>query len=209
MFPVGVTGRARFRDELPSFHSPLSCVVCCDQIAALVNIAGSVLNCGTSPKRRGTAHESIVPYQVFQAADGDLVIAAMSDAQFADLCTAFGMPEVAQDPRFKRNRDRVAHRKECVAIVQACVSKTTRDACLKLMQAANVSSAPVNSVSEALTDPQVVHRDMIVSVEHPVAGSIKMTGCPVKFSETPCTIRRPPPTLGQHTSEVMSEFGLS
>jgi crotonobetainyl-CoA:carnitine CoA-transferase CaiB-like acyl-CoA transferase len=179
------------------------------QIASLVNIAGSVLNCGTSPKRRGTAHESIVPYQVFWAKDGDLVIAAMSDAQFVDLCVAFGIPDVAQDPRFKRNRDRVANRKECVAMVQEQVARFTRDECLKLMQAANVTSAPVNSVSEALRDPQVMHRDMIVHVEHPTAGTVKMTGCPVKFSETPCSIRKPPPILGQHTSEVMKEFGIS
>ena len=175
------------------------------QVAALVNIASSFLISGKIPRRWGTAHETIVPYQGFETRDRRLIIAVGNDQLWTRLCKAIGVPELADDPRFRTNPLRVTNRKECISILSGILATRDCDEWIALLNAEGIPCAPISTMDEVFSDPQVLHRKMLVEVDHPTAGKIKMTGIPVKYSDTEATIRRPPPRLGEHTDEVLSE----
>jgi crotonobetainyl-CoA:carnitine CoA-transferase CaiB-like acyl-CoA transferase len=175
------------------------------QVAALVNMASSYLISGAIPKRWGTAHETIVPYQGFETKDKYVIVAVGNDNLWNRFCSVLGVPDLAKDARFCTNPLRVQNRRECIQILAPIMQTRTCAEWIERLNAEAIPCAPINNMDEVFRDPQVLHRKMLVELDHPAAGKIKMVGVPVKYSDTPGTIRRPPPRLGQHTQEVLSE----
>jgi crotonobetainyl-CoA:carnitine CoA-transferase CaiB-like acyl-CoA transferase len=180
------------------------------EVAALINAGSNYLIGGKVPGRWGNAHPTIVPYQSFQTADSFLVLGAASEAIWKRLCPALGHGELADDPRFAKNADRVEHRQDLIALIAAIfLSRTTAEWVAALTEA-DVPCAPVQTIDQVFAAPQVLHRNMLVEVEHPTAGTVKLAGIPVKFSATPASVRLPPPLLGQHSEDVLSSWlGMS
>lgn len=177
-------------------------------LAGMVNQAQSSLITGAAPARLGSAHPSIVPYQSFAAADGDVALAVGNDRQFARLCRVLGLEELAEDPRFVDNARRVLNREELVPLLARVFERSERAEWLRRLKQAGVPAAPVNTLPEALKDSQVQARGMVAEVEHPLAGSLPMVMSP--FGEAASGRRAAPPVLGQHNREVLaSELGLS
>jgi crotonobetainyl-CoA:carnitine CoA-transferase CaiB-like acyl-CoA transferase len=176
------------------------------QVSALVNIASSYLVSGEIPQRWGTAHETIVPYQGFEAKDKYVIVAVGNDQLWNRFCKAIGMPELAEDPRFKTNPLRVKNRKECIGILAPIMKIRSRDEWVQLLNENAIPCAPINTMDEVFQNPQVLHRNMLVEADHPAAGKIKMVGVPVKYSDAETAIRMPPPLLGQHTYEILTEI---
>jgi crotonobetainyl-CoA:carnitine CoA-transferase CaiB-like acyl-CoA transferase len=179
------------------------------QIAWLTYVAGRYFATGVTPGRYGSAHGSVAPYQVFPTADGPLMVAVGSDALWRRFTAATGLDHLTDDPRYATNPDRVQHRDTLIpAITQALAARGSVE-WTDLLNEAGVPAGPVNTVPAALEQPQVAAREMVVEVEHPVAGMLKMLGTPLKLSAQPASIRRPPPMLGQHTDEILAEAGYS
>lgn len=175
----------------------------------LVNVASNVLVSGKGGGRFGNGHPSIVPYTTFQAKDAMVALAVGNDGQFARTAEVLGHPEWADDPRFKENRARVMNRVALDGLIEAALKADNADAWLAKLKAAGVPCGKINTVSGALDDPHTAARSMIETVEHPTIGALKMLGIPFKFSDTQCSVQRPPPTLGQHTDEILqAELGL-
>ncbi|MES2102156.1 MAG: CaiB/BaiF CoA-transferase family protein [Pseudomonadota bacterium] len=178
------------------------------QVAMLANLGAAYLTTGIAPQRVGNAHQNIVPYQVFEVADGHMIVAVGNDGQFAKFCAVAGQPALAQDPRFTRNADRVRHRATLVPLLAALMKARTRRDWLEALEAAKVPCGPINDLADVFADPHVQERGMTVQMPHPAAGSVRLVASPMKFSATPVQYRRPPPLLGEHTAELLREFGL-
>jgi crotonobetainyl-CoA:carnitine CoA-transferase CaiB-like acyl-CoA transferase len=176
------------------------------QMASLVNVAQNYLGAGVVGTRMGSAHPSVVPSQVFAAADGYLMMTAGNDQQFATLCAVIGQPGLAEDPKYKTNRARVQHRKEIVATLEAAFRTGPRHVWGERLSAAGVPCAPVNTIDEAFANPQVVARGTRVDIPDPVLGEVSTVASPLRFSEDAVEYRRPPPRLGEHTREVLEEW---
>jgi formyl-CoA transferase len=176
------------------------------EVACLINVGSNYLVEGKIPRRWGNAHSSIVPYQSFKTADGYLVIGVASEGIWRRFCQAIGKTELAADPRFAKNSDRVQNREVLIPVLLEIFLGRETDAWIKLLNEAEVPCAPVQTVDQVFKAPQVLHREMLVEVEHPTAGTVSMAGIPVKFSATSPSIRLPPPTLGQHTEEVLTSW---
>jgi crotonobetainyl-CoA:carnitine CoA-transferase CaiB-like acyl-CoA transferase len=176
------------------------------QVSTLVNIASSYLLSGEIPKRWGTAHETIVPYQGFETKDKYVIVAVGNDQIWGRFCKVISKPELAEDPRFKTNPLRVKNRKECIGILAPILKMRPRDEWVQLLNDNAIPCAPINAMDEVFQNPQVLHRNMLVEVDHPKAGKIKLVGIPVKYSESKGAIRRPPPILGEHTNEILAEI---
>jgi len=180
------------------------------EVAALINAGSNYLIGGKIPGRWGNAHPTIVPYQSFRTADNFLVLGAASEAIWQRLCPALECGELAEDPRFAKNADRVEHRQELIALLEKKFLSRTTAAWVAALTAADVPCAPVQTIDQVFAAPQVLHRNMLVEVEHPTAGTLKLAGIPVKFSATPASVRLPPPLLGQHSADVLSSWlGMS
>ncbi len=181
------------------------------QLAWLINQGTAYLTSGETPVRRGNAHPTIVPYETFEASDGWFIIACGNDGQFARLCAALGAPEMAQEPAYASNRGRVEARARLVPALNALTRGQPRAHWLSALEAAGVPCGPVNDIAQAFAEPQAVHRGARLSQPHPVAagGAVETIANPVRLSETPVTYRHAPPTLGQHTAEVLAEAGYS
>ena len=178
------------------------------QVAMLANLGAAYLTTGVAPQRVGNAHQNIVPYQVFEVADGHMIVAVGNDGQFAKFCAVVGQPDLAQDPRFTRNADRVRHRATLVPLLAALMKARNRGDWLESLEAAKVPCGPINDLAEVFADPHVQERGMTVHMPHPAAGSVELVASPMKFSATPVQYRRAPPLLGEHTGELLREFGL-
>lgn len=178
------------------------------QVAMLANLGANYLVTGVAPQRAGNAHQNIVPYQVFEVADGHVILAVGNDGQFAKFSHVAGHPEWPDDPRFTRNADRVRHRAALVPLVGAVMKTRTRAEWLAALEAAKVPCGPINDLAEVFADPQVRSRGMTVSLPHPLADEVRLVASPIKLSHTPVRYRQAPPLLGQHTDEVLREFGL-
>ena len=178
------------------------------QVAMLANLGANYLTSGAVPQRMGNAHQNIVPYQVFEVADGHMIVAVGNDSQFAKFCEVAGQPELARDARFTRNADRVRHRAVLVPLLAAFMKTRARADWLSALEAAKVPCGPINDLADVFADPQVLARDMTVEMPHPLSGSVRLVASPMKFSATPVQYRRPPPLLGQHTEQILGEFGL-
>ena len=181
------------RVEVPLFES---------QLSWLANRAQEYLVSGEDTGRMGNAHPSIVPYQTFHASDRPLALAVGNDSQFANLCKAVRRPELAKDERFATNPDRVANRDELVAILQEEFRKKTVDEWVEEIREAGVPCGPVNTLADVFSDEHVLSSGILREVEHPTTGTLKMLASPVLVDRERLPIRRPPPTLGQHTSEA-------
>lgn len=179
------------------------------QVAALANQTMNYFATGRAPKRHGNAHANIVPYQVFRASDAEFIIACGNDRQFSDLCRAIGLPDLEFDERFATNADRVVHREELTLVLaDRFCSAPARD-WLARIRAVGVPVGPINNIEQALAEPQIAEREMIVKIPHPLNPEFRVIGSPLKLSDTPVVYAGPPPMLGQHTSEVLKEMGVS
>jgi crotonobetainyl-CoA:carnitine CoA-transferase CaiB-like acyl-CoA transferase len=171
----------------------------------LANVAANYLTVGREGGRYGNGHASIVPYTTYPTRDGMLAVAVGNDAQFAKFAAAIGRAEWASDPRFIRNKDRVAHRDLVDGMIAETLKTDGAEAWIAKLQSAGVPCGRINSVKEALDAPQTAARKMIETVEHPTIGPLKVIGTPFKFGATPTSVRRAPPLLGQHTDEILRD----
>ena len=178
------------------------------QVAMLANLGAGYLTTGIAPQRAGNAHQNIVPYQVFEVADGHLILAVGNDGQFARFCAVAGCSELAVDERFARNAGRVRHREILVPILAARLKLKRRAEWLAALEAAKVPAGPINDLAEVFADPHVRSRDMTVEMAHPVAGAVRLVASPMKLAATPVRYRRTPPELGADTDAVLAEIGL-
>jgi crotonobetainyl-CoA:carnitine CoA-transferase CaiB-like acyl-CoA transferase len=178
------------------------------QVAMLANLGANYLVTRKAPRRAGNAHQNIVPYQVFEVADGHLILAVGNDGQFQRFCAVAGCPELAQDPRFASNAGRVRHRELLVPLLEPVLRRRARGDWLAALEAAKVPCGPINDLADVFADPQVQARGMAVPVTHPLADGLQLVASPMKLSRTPPQLLRPPPLLGQHTDEVLAELGL-
>jgi crotonobetainyl-CoA:carnitine CoA-transferase CaiB-like acyl-CoA transferase len=177
------------------------------QVAWLGNQAQAYLTSGQAPPRLGNAHSSVVPYQVFASADGHIVLAIGNDGQFRKFCTFAGVPELASDPRFTTNSRRIVNREALVPILEAVIAAKPSSHWFVGLEREGVPCSPINRLDQVFADPQVRAREMVVTVPHQAAGApIPVLANPIKYSETPIEYRRPPPTLGQHTDEILREL---
>jgi len=184
------------RVEVPLFESTLSW---------LANRGQEYLVSGEDKGRMGNGHPTIVPYQTFDASDKKIAVAVGNDAQFKRLCEAIGSEDLAEDQRYATNPDRVANREQLVAALQGEFSDRTADEWVEKIRSVGVPCGPVNTLAEALADEHLSSTDMLREVEHPVAGMLGMLGSPVLVDGQRPPIRRPPPTLAQHTGEMEVE----
>ena len=180
------------------------------QVATIANMNMNYLCSGKVPGRQGNAHANIVPYQVFNAADGELILAVGNDTQFAKLCAVLGCPEIASDERYAKNANRVRHRDALLPLLQQRLVTRSVAQWVDVLQPEGVPCGPVNSIAQTFANPQVIHRQMRVDLPHPLAGSVPSVANPIKFSGTPIQYGDAPPTLGQHSDQVLKEYvGLS
>lgn len=180
------------------------------QAAYLAILAGDYFATGQPPQPIGNAHPSIVPYQVFQAADKDVIIAVGSDKQWAAFCAVLGLdPGVRDDPRFADNPARLKHRAELIPILAARLKTLAAGSLLEQLRAAEIPCGPINAVPDLLADPHYLARDNIITQTHPVAGPVRSLANPVRLADTPPIYRLPPPALGEHTESVLAELGYT
>ncbi len=179
------------------------------QVSLLANYIPGFVVTGKPDGPVGVGHPQLVPYQVFQTADAPIVVACLNQGFWLALCRALEMPEVTEDPRFRGNADRVEHRAELIPILEARLREKTSAEWLAALEAADVPCARVSSLADLVNDPQVRENEMLVNVEHAVAGRTTVVGVPVKLRGTPGRVRRAAPLLGEHTDEVLAEIDYS
>ncbi|XP_072108242.1 succinate--hydroxymethylglutarate CoA-transferase isoform X1 [Mobula birostris] len=181
----------------------IDCNLLSSQVACLTHVAANYLSGGKEAKRWGTAHESIVPYQAFKTKDGYLVVGTGNDQQFAIVCKILSLPALSEEPRYKTNKLRVQNRGELIDVLSARFSEKTTQEWLQLFEGSGIPYGPINSIQEALSEPQVIHNDLILEMYHPTAGNITVPGPAVRFSDFKISSPKPPPLTGQHTIEVL------
>jgi crotonobetainyl-CoA:carnitine CoA-transferase CaiB-like acyl-CoA transferase len=174
-------------------------------LALLANQAMTYLATGESPGRIGNAHPSIVPYQVFKTSDGAVIVACGNDNLFGKYCAVAGCPELASDPRFAKNAERVKNRATLVPMLADIMKKRTTKQWVEALEGAGVACGPINTVGQALAEPQAVARGMTLTLPHPLAGEVPLMASPMKFSGTPIAHEVAPPLLGQHTDEILEQ----
>jgi crotonobetainyl-CoA:carnitine CoA-transferase CaiB-like acyl-CoA transferase len=179
------------------------------QVGVLANQALNYLVSGKVPTRIGNAHPNIVPYQVFPVADGHIIIATGNDNQFAKLCAVLGAADIAQEPSYRTNSDRLQHREELIARLAMLTKRWSRADLLAKLESVQVPAGPINPLDQVFTDPQVVHRGM--RIERPSAaakaGTIPGVRTPIIIDGQPMAADRPAPRLGEHTAEILREIG--
>jgi crotonobetainyl-CoA:carnitine CoA-transferase CaiB-like acyl-CoA transferase len=185
------------------------------QVAMLANLGANHLVQGQfdgkTPGRAGNAHVNIVPYQVFEVAPDaagavqHIILAVGNDGQFAKFCEVAGHPEWATDPRFSRNPERVRHRQTLVPLIEAVMLTRAKSDWLAALEEAKVPCGPINNLTEVFNDPHVQERHMVQRWHHPLKDEVQLVASPLKLSVTPVVARRPPPLLGEHTEEVLSD----
>jgi len=176
-------------------------------VSWLTYMAMNYFATGRNPPKMGSAHPNLVPYQCFEDKNGRyFAVAVGNDEHWKRLCKALELQDWIDNPKYATNAKRVEHRDEIVKALSELFKSKTREEWLKLLEEEGVPCAPVYEVSEALSNPQIIHREMVIEIEHPTIGKLKQLGTPMKLSETPCQIRYPPPLLGQHTKEILKEL---
>jgi formyl-CoA transferase/CoA:oxalate CoA-transferase len=179
------------------------------QSAWLTMLASSLMNGGETPKRLGNVHPTIVPYQLFQAKDKYFMLAVGTEKLWNSFCEALDLAHLKNDPRFATNPNRIKHRDELVAALDDLFATQPADYWLEHLKQTGIPTGPINTIAETLTHPQHRARSFIVELQHPIAGLVKSLGNPVRLSETPVSYRLAPPTLGQHTADILAELGYN
>ncbi|MEM3615278.1 MAG: CaiB/BaiF CoA-transferase family protein [Candidatus Methanomethylicia archaeon] len=175
-------------------------------VSWLTYMAMNYFATGENPKRMGSAHPSIVPYQCFEDMDGRyFAVAIGNDEHWRKLCKAIGREEWINDERYATNPNRVKNRDKIIMKLSEIFKTNKRDYWIKLLMDNSCPCAPVNELSEILSNPQVIHREMVTEIEHPKIGRIKQLGTPIKYMKTPLKIENPPPLLSQHTEEILTK----
>jgi len=176
------------------------------QVGMLANIASNYLISGNLPKRYGNAHANIVPYQSFQASDTWFVIAVGNDRQFERLCEVIGNPELARDPRFTLNSERVKNRDKLIDFLKPIFLKETASEWLSAFEGAGIPCGSINTLDKVFSMPQVEAREMLIRMGNSELGDLRLVGSPLKFSDTAVEYKLPPPKLGEHTKEILKEL---
>ena len=179
------------------------------QVAVLANQGLNYLASGEPPRRLGNAHPNIVPYQVFPVADGAITIAVGNSSQFRGCVGALGLGELADDPRFSTNEQRVENREALVRQLSLATVRFTRASLLAALESAGVPAGPINTVEEVFADPQVVHRGMRLDLPRPDGSRVPAVRTPILMSDTPLAYERSSPRVGEHTAEILLELGYS
>ena len=177
--------------------------------AVLTYQAGIYFANGTAPGRLGNRHPTITPYETLEAADGDLVVAVGNDQLWKTFCGVLGADELADDPRFRTNKDRVAARDVLRPLLVERLRARPAAEWLKQLKAAGIPCGGVRDLAQVFSDPQILERAMVVALDHPIAGTIRQLGVPIKLGDTPGAVRTPPPVLGQHTGAILGELGIA
>ena len=175
------------------------------QVAFLANQAMNYLATGDVPQRIGNAHPNIVPYQTFKTADGDIILACGNDNLFTKFCEVAGCRELTRDPRFATNAARVENRAAITEILAAIFKKRSTRDWVSALEGAGVANGPINTIKQVFEEPQVIARGMRIDLPHPTAGTVPLVASPMRFSGTPLEHKMAPPTLGQHTDEILRD----
>jgi crotonobetainyl-CoA:carnitine CoA-transferase CaiB-like acyl-CoA transferase len=178
------------------------------QAAFLANQAMNFLVSGKPPRRNGNSHPNIQPQNVYRCRDGYLALAVGNDGQFAKFAAEIGQADLAQDPRFTRNADRVRNLGALNEIITEALTSLDRADLASRLDAAGVPCSPINTVPDLFEDPQIKAREMLRTLPHPAAGQVSQVVSPLRFTEAPLQFDRAPPLLGQHTDEVLGQLGL-
>lgn len=177
------------------------------QVSWLTYVAGGYFATGEIPARHGSAHPTIAPYQAFETSDGHVMVAVGNDKLWVDFCEVLELQDLVADPAYATNPARVENRDTLIPLIaKVMLGKSTRE-WTELLDAVKVPVGPIQSVADAVRDPQVLARGMILQAEHPTAGIVKSIACPIVVDKS-SSLRRPPPLLGQHTDEVLRELDL-
>jgi crotonobetainyl-CoA:carnitine CoA-transferase CaiB-like acyl-CoA transferase len=174
----------------------------------LANLGANYLVTGVAPGRAGNAHQNIVPYQVFEARDGHFILAVGNDGQFAKFCAVADCAELATDARFATNAARVRNRAVLVPLLADIIKRRGKHDWLDALEAAKVPCGAINDLAEVFADPQVQAREMAVELPHPLAGAVRLVASPIRTTPASVRYRHAPPLLGEHTDEVLGEFGI-
>lgn len=171
--------------------------------------AGNYFADATIVGRMGSASPQNAPYQAFNVQDGAFVVGTGNDALWIKFCEVFGLAHLKENPEYADNASRVKNQENLAEEIQDHLKHCAVAECIKKLDDAGIPGGPINTIEDVLRDPHVVERDMILSIRHPKAGEIKNIACPVKMSKTPTDVRYPPPGLGEHTNEVLTELGYT
>ncbi len=177
-------------------------------VAMLANQNLKSMTTGVAPTRAGNAHQNVVPYQVFAAKDGHLIIATGNDSQYRAYCQAIGRPDLAEHPNYITNAKRLVNRDVLIPELTRIMLTRTRDEWIAAMQKVGVPCGPINNIAQVFETPQVKAREIWKEIPHPLGGTAPTTASPMRFSDTPVQYRFAPPLLGQHTEEVLRELGI-
>jgi crotonobetainyl-CoA:carnitine CoA-transferase CaiB-like acyl-CoA transferase len=178
-------------------------------VSWLTYVSSGYFASGEIPRRYGSAHPTIAPYQAFPTADGFVMVAVGNDGLWRRFAAALDRQDLISDERFATNPSRVAHRDILIPLIErSMIGRTTAD-WVKLLDQAGVPVGPIQTVDEALSDPQVLARGMVAELQHPTAGPLRVVGCPIRLTRTPATVRTAPPMLGQHTDDILAGLGFS
>ncbi len=177
-------------------------------ISMLSYMAANYLASGKLPVRTGNDHPLVAPYGIFRCSDGEVAIAPSNDQVYTKFLAALGLEKLRNDPRFSNNDLRMANRKEIKAVVQKVIEQKPKAYWIEHLNRHGVPCSTVMNMADVFSDPQVLHQEMLLEVDHPGHGTVKMLGFPVKFDQTPCRVSRPAPDLGQHTDEILVGLGI-
>lgn len=206
MYAASAILAALYRREQTGEGATIDLALFDTQLAMLANQASNALVSGRDPQRLGSGHPNIVPYQPFEASDQPIIIAVGNDRQFAKLAAIVGHPEWAEDPAFSTNAARVAARAQLVSMIAAIVARKPASHWLDRLEAAGIPAGPINSISQALADPQAVHRGVRLTAKGGTLGEVPMVGSPIRIDGERLNATLPPPALGEHTDEVIADL---
>ncbi|EDO48985.1 predicted protein [Nematostella vectensis] len=207
LYAHGAIMAALIQREKTKIGQKIDCSLLSSQIAVLSHIATSYLNTGFVTGRYGTAHHSIVPYQVFPTKDGHIMVGAGNDGLFKKLCKVIEMPRLTEDPKYKTNNARVQYRHELIPILADKLTERESNEWLPLLEEYGIPSAPINNIKQVFADPQVQYKNLVQEVDHPTIGNVKLPAPAVEYDGvTRLVTPSAPPLLGQHTTEVLRDI---
>ncbi len=207
LFAQGAIANALYHREKTGKGQCIDLSLFESQVATLFNMASNYLISGAIPLRWGLAHASIVPYQGFKTSDeAYIMVAVTSEKMWKSFCRVIGQPELASNPEFDSNEKRVIQREKLTPMLEEMFAVQTADYWLQKLKAVKIPCGRVNTMDRVFNHPQIETLGMVVEVDHPTAKKIKLVGIPVKYSDTPGSIRLPPPLLGQHTEEILTSL---